>query len=93
MYLYSRMRNGSRYWYIRKKERINGKPIVVLNKYIGTDEQLIERLLGGELKLLESLEIQSYSFGTIGAIMTADKELGFTSTVTEVTGSWSTALA
>lgn len=92
MYLYSRLRGNQRYWYIRKKERVNGKAVVVLNKYIGTDKQLIERLLNGELKILENLEVQSYVFGTIAALLTADKELGFTSTITQVTGSPSTAL-
>lgn len=79
------MRYGTRYWSIRKKERVNGKPTVVLNKYIGTDQQLIEKLLSGEVSRLEGIEVDAYSFGNIAAFLAADQELGLTSIIESVT--------
>jgi len=93
MYLYSRMRGGKRYWYLRKKERVNGIPKVVLNQYLGTDEQLIQKLTHPDSKRLDGIEVQSYSFGTIAAFLTANEELGFTSTIERITKSRATALA
>jgi transposase len=93
MYLYSWTRYGKRYWSIRKKERVNGKPTVVMNKYIGTDQQLIEKLLSGEINRLDGIEVESYSFGGIAAFLAADQELGLTSVIADVTGSLATALA
>lgn len=92
VYLYSTVRKGRRYWYLRKKERVKGVPTVVLNKYLGTDEEIIQRLQGGADRL-EGIEVQSYAFGTIGAFLAADRELGLTQTIAEVTGSRATALA
>ena len=93
VYLYSWTRYGKRYWSIRKKERVNGKPTVVMNKYIGTDQQLIEKLLSSEINRLDGIEVESYSFGGIAAFLAADRELGLTSIIAKVTGSEATALA
>jgi len=93
MYLYSRLKNGRRYWYLREKRRIGGKPVVVASKYVGTDKDLIGRLLAAEKAGLPEVDVESFPFGTLASFLAADGELGFMRTVEDVTGSRATALS
>lgn len=92
VFLWKKRQGGSEYWYVRKTARVDGKVKVVLNRYIGTTDELLRRLEAA-WSLPEDLELCSYPFGTTAAVLAADREIGFSRIVEEATGSGSTALA
>ncbi len=88
-----RRRGRRRLWYLRVKKRVGGKPVVVLDKYLGTDDDLIRIFTAAREVDLGGIAVESFSFGNIAAFLAADEELGFMQIVSEVTGSVATALA
>jgi len=77
-------------YYLRRTERVNGKPKVVMNLYLGTAEKILELVQGGGLAK-EEFELVSFQFGTVATIARVDVELALTETVREVTKSDATA--
>ncbi len=84
-------KSGAIYYYLRRTERIDGKVKVVLNKYLGTADEILERMKQGAVA--DDFELVSFRFGTIAAIADVDSELQFMETVRQVTGSAATAVS
>lgn len=91
-FLWKKHQGGKDYWYIRKTARINGKVKVVLNQSLGTADAILARFKAVS-EIPEDLEIFSYEFGTVAAILSTDRELGFSKLVEDTTKSRTTALA
>ena len=77
-------------YYLRRTQRVDGKPKVVMNIYLGTADRILELYQRGGVAD-EDFRLISFQFGTIAAIASADRELGFTEIVRDVTKSDATA--
>ncbi|MGC8726368.1 MAG: hypothetical protein ACP5RS_07355, partial [Thermoplasmata archaeon] len=84
--------NGTVHYYLRKTERVNGKPKVVMNIYLGTADKILDSI-NANRTIPENVDIVSFQFGTVAAISMVNEEIGFTRIVEEVTGSSKTANA
>ena len=74
---------GQPQWYAVKKKR-DGKDVFdEWEIYLGTAETILRKCKGVEPH--EKVKIKSYEFGKLAAILTIDKELGFTKIVDEIT--------
>ncbi|MCL4326567.1 MAG: hypothetical protein M1481_07130 [Candidatus Thermoplasmatota archaeon] len=52
--------NGTVHYYLRKIERVNGKPKVVMNIYLGTADKIRQENMGVEEKeIIKTLEIDA----------------------------------
>ena len=78
--------------YLVQKGRLDGKVVNLAETYLGTQEELAERLTRPEA-FPEGIEFIPYPFGTTAAFLAADEELGFFRIVEELTGSHATALS
>ncbi|MGI0129111.1 MAG: IS1634 family transposase [Thermoplasmata archaeon] len=90
MLLYRVRRGRHTYFRLRKKGRVNGHVVNTVDLYLGTEEEIIRRLTDPEA-VFGGVEVTSFPFGTTAAFLAADRELGFTRLVEEVTGSPVTA--
>jgi transposase len=63
--------SGKKYLYIIKNERINGKVVQTIQKYVGTADHLYDLITQNTEKT-----IASYSFGKPAALLKAAKEVG-----------------
>jgi len=75
--------SGKIYWYVVKSARVDGKPRIVWQRYLGTADHIadvFERF--GSL----DLTLKSYDFGGVGAMLSIAEELGFKDIITNVTG-------
>lgn len=88
-------KSGIVHYYLRKTGRVDGKPKVLFNRYLGTADQIFEKIRagGGFLANPDEFELMSFQFGTVAAMAAANAELGLTDIVRDVTGSESTANA
>ena len=84
-------KSGAIYYYLRKTQRVNGKVKVVLNRYLGTAEEILENMKHDSIG--DDFELVSFRFGTMAAIADVDSELNFMETVRQVTGNAATAKA
>jgi transposase len=87
-----RRRGPHTYVYLVQKARHDGKVVNVAEMYLGTQEELVQRLTDPDA-FAEGIEFLPYPFGTSAAFLAADAELGFSRVVEELTGSRATALS
>lgn len=66
---------GHVYWYAVKSARVDGKPRIVWQKYLGTAEDIAERITPETSK--EGIRIQSMPLGHVAALSRANEELNF----------------
>lgn len=66
---------GNIYWYAVKSARVNGQPRIVWQKYLGTAEQIAERIT--QNTELEDVTIESMTFGHAAALARANADLKF----------------
>ena len=62
---------GHKYLYIIKNDRIDGKIVQTIQKYVGTADSLYEMLTSNK-----SIRIASYSLGKPAALIKAAEEVG-----------------
>lgn len=93
MHLRSKIVNGNRFWYLRQSKRVGGRVVHVVDEYLGSNKKLTEMILAARNRGLPDVEVESFHFGNIAAILAANEELGFTRLIEQVTGSRATALA
>jgi transposase len=62
------------YYYAITCERVDGKPRHTKSIYLGTAEKIIERLLEKDKTVIRT---KSYQYGRLGAVLRADRDLGF----------------
>ena len=71
-YILKKRIGGRTYYYLAETGRVEGKPRIVWQKYLGTAEKIKERLQGAEIS-----EIQTLELGAVAAIESLEKEIGF----------------
>jgi transposase len=80
-------------YFLRQTTREGTKVRVTLNLYLGTADQLLDRLQKARQEFLDQCDLASFSFGLPAALLTADREIGLSKLVEEETGSQTTAQA
>ena len=71
-YILKKRISGRTYYYLAETQRVEGKPRIVWQKYLGTAERIQERLQAAEIS-----EIQTFELGSVAAIESLEKEIGF----------------
>lgn len=79
--LVKKMRNGKALWYLVKSARVNGKPRIVWQKYLGTAERIMRLLEGPAVESLHTVP-----FGTLGMLLDANEELRFVDSLDRYAG-------
>ena len=82
-----RRRGKSTYVYLIQKGRRDGHVVNTAEVYLGTQDEVIQRLTAPSEGGLQGFEFLPYPFGISAAVLAADKALGFSRTVQEITGS------
>jgi len=77
--LIKKLKKGCPYWYLVKSARINGKPRIVWQKYLGSAEK-IEEIIN---KSVES-SIYSKQFGSISAMLSIAEELSLKEIISKI---------
>lgn len=73
----SKKSRGYKYWYIVESKRINGKPRPIVLAYLGTANNLLDKLQG----LSEGFSIKSYSHGEVAALLNVASSLDIPSII------------
>ena len=73
-HLHKKMKKGRPYYYIREMARVDGKPKVVNQVYLGSPERILELMSGGGPSLSR---IQAQEFGALWLADLIDREVGF----------------
>jgi transposase len=85
--LVSKLINGHKYFYAVESARVNGKPRIVKQTYLGTLEKIVE---ANQLFKTDGIETPSYSevleFGAVSALMDVSERLGIRGIIDEVVG-------
>lgn len=68
---------GHEYWYAVESKRVNGKPRIVWQRYLGKMEDIIARCLQGP----GAYDVVVYEFGAIAAVLSIAQRLGLESIV------------
>lgn len=63
-HLHKKMKKGRPYYYIREIQRVDGKPKVISQIYLGSADTIVKRLSAAE-KARKPLRLQSKSFGAL----------------------------
>jgi hypothetical protein len=71
-HLHKKMKKGRPYYYIREIARVNGKPTVVSQVYLGSLERMLEMASG---KKEEYVKVQSQEFGALWLANLIDQEI------------------
>jgi transposase len=75
-YILKKRIKGRTYYYLAETQRVQGKPRITWQKYLGTAEKIRERLEG--MKTEDGVaEIETFELGTVAAIEAIERELGF----------------
>ena len=68
--------NGHAYYYLRECQRVNGKPKIVWQQYLGSAEELVRKLTAPE-----PLEVFCREFGASAALLQLAQELDWAATI------------
>ena len=81
-HLHKKIKKGRPYYYIREIQRVNGKPKVVSQVYLGSPERILELLGGKDKSTFTSLS--SKAFGSLFIFNEIDKTIGLSGIVDSV---------
>ena len=81
-HIHKKVKNGKDYYYIREMARVNGKPKVVNQVYLGSIERILEMAAGGGAKNLEQIQVQE--FGALWLANLIEREIGLVSIIDSV---------
>ena len=73
--LIKKKKKGRVYYYLAESQRVNGKPRIVWQKYLGTPERLKAILQQGEEGITPQ-EIQCFEFGAVVALLRSQRSSG-----------------
>lgn len=73
-HLHKKKKNGSVYYYLREMQRVNGKPKVIWQKYLGTADTMHKKLFGNE-STGKPEKVKTFSFGAMFLLNELEKEL------------------
>lgn len=82
VYIEKMKSGGKTYYYLRKTERIDGKPTALWRKPLGTAEDILKVYEG---KYLDHIKFETFDFGLTAAIMAVTEELDFVNIVNKAT--------
>lgn len=80
-HIIKKIKNGRPYYYVRETARVDGKPRVVTQIYLGTIERILEMAAGGKEK---PLNISCQEFGSLFVANLMDREVGIASLIDSV---------
>ena len=83
-YLVGKKQDGKTYYYLTESARVNGKPRIVSQRYLGSAEEIAERL--SETGPGEPDRSKHLSFGDVAAVWTMLERLGVVDIVNDVVG-------
>lgn len=83
--LYKKVINGKPYWYLRQMARVDGKPKMVSERYLGTGAD-IEALLDAHETAVLPERTRHLGFGDVAAVWEMMDRLGVIEVIDEVTG-------
>jgi transposase len=78
-YLLKKRIKGHAYYYLAETQRVQGKPRIVWQKYLGTAERIQERLQGAEIS-----EIETFELGSVAAVESLERDIGFVDIVDRI---------
>jgi transposase len=73
-YILKKRIKGRTYYYLAETQRVQGKPRITWQKYLGTAEKIQQRLEGTRDRVKE---IETFELGSVAAMEAIEKELGF----------------
>lgn len=73
---------GKNYWYAVESARVDGKPRIVWQLYLGPAERIIE-----VFQKQREISLKSFEFGNLAALLSIAEELNFSRIVEQATGS------
>src|SRR5580704_9441435 len=82
--LIGKKQGGKTYYYLAESARVNGKPRIVSQRYLGSAEEIAERLSGAGPG--EPTRTQHRGFGDLAAVWGVLDRLGVVGVVDEVVG-------
>ena len=77
-------RGGATYYYLVESARVDGKPRIVSQEYLGTAEELAAAMRGGGLGLPD--RVQHRDFGAVAAAWGVLQDLGVVELIDQVAG-------
>jgi len=80
-HIIKKMKNGRPYYYVRETARVDGKPRVVNQIYLGTIERILEMAAGGKQK---PVNISCQEFGSLFVAHLMDRKVGIASLIDSV---------
>jgi len=83
--LYPKKINGKTYWYLREMARVEGKPKMVSERYLGTAADIAAAVAGGE-DAMRPQRTRHLSFGDVAAVWEVMTRLDVIGIVDAVTG-------
>jgi hypothetical protein len=88
-HLHRKIKNGRHYFYIRETARVNGKPKVVNQVYLGTVEKILSMATGQKASDLRRIQVQE--FGALWLANEIEKMVDVTGIIDEIVPQKSTA--
>ncbi|MGC8580553.1 MAG: IS1634 family transposase [bacterium] len=82
-FLRKKILHGSTYYYYVEKQRVNGKPVDKTHIYLGTAEEILNKVKNNNGNT--PIALKSFEYGKIAALLAIDEELGFRQLVNSVT--------
>jgi transposase len=84
--LYPKKVSGKTYWYLREMGRVNGKPKMISERYLGTAADIAAAVEGAEAAMLPE-RTRHLAFGDVAAAWGILGDLGVAAVIDEVAGS------
>jgi transposase len=84
--LYPKKVSGKTYWYLREMGRVDGKPKMISERYLGTAADIAAAVVGAQAAALPE-RTRHLAFGDVAAAWGILEDLGIAAVIDEVTGS------
>jgi transposase len=82
-YILKKRIKGRTYYYLAETQRVQGKPRIVWQRYLGTAEKIQKRWEG--ITAEERIEeVETFELGSVAAVESIERELGFQKIVDEI---------
>src|ERR1039458_4361411 len=83
--LYPKKISGKTYWYLREMARVDGKPKMVSERYLGTAAEIAAAMESSQAAMLPE-RTRHLAFGDVAAAWGMLQDLGVAAIIDEVTG-------
>jgi transposase len=79
--MHKKTKKGKTYWYIRECSRVNSKPTITNQVYLGTPERILEMVQGSRSQVKQ---IQVQEFGSLWLANLIDRQIGLVEIIDEL---------